>query len=315
MFLVPAGRSLGDCLAAGGLDVWVVDWRGGSTVGERYAASRPPQDFTLDAAAANDFTACFEHIRGTLAREGRRPDLAVVAHCVGAGALATAIARHDVARLFGVRRIVLLTLGLFFVQPFECLLKAGDFILERIDREDHDCRLIHPDADRHPWPGALEAAFRIFPRSLLPSCPNEFCRRVAFLYGPPYDEGTLAPGIHDGLPQRFGFIHRTLFTHCSQNVRRGMVAPFGEPVGVGAFESRLAPGNWSGLDVTLLTGERNRLWDRESIDRMHEYLSRRDAGARTRKIVFSRYGHSDLLWGPNAYEDVFPSIVRGAAPE
>jgi cholesterol oxidase len=315
MFLVPAGRSLGDWLASAGLDVWLVDWRGGSAVSERYARSRPPDDFTLDAIAAHDFAACFDHIRRTLDREGRRPDLAVVAHCVGGGALSMAIARHDVARVHGVRRVVLLTLGLFFVQPFECLLKAGDYVLERVERKPADCLLIHPDADRHPWPRALEAAFRIFPRALLPSCSRPFCRRVAFLYGPPYDESTLAPGIHDDLPRRFGSIHRTLFTHCSQNVRRGIAAPFGEPVGAGSFESQLTAGNWSGLDVTLVTGDRNRLWDRESIDRMHEYLGRKQAGAHSRKIVFSRYGHSDLLWGPNASEDVFPSILKGVAPD
>jgi cholesterol oxidase len=314
MFLVPAGRSLGDWLASAGLDVWIVDWRGGSAVGERYATLRAPEDFTLDAVAAHDFSACFEHIRRTLESERRRPDLSVVAHCVGGGALSMAIARHDVARAFGVRRVVLLTLGLFFVQPLECLLKAGDYILERIDREDPDCRLIHPDAGRRPWPRTLEAAFRLFPRRLLPSCPDEFCQRVAFLYGPPYDENTLASDIHDGLHRRFGSIHRTLFTHCSQNVRRGFAAPFGEPVGTRARESALETEHWSGLEVTLVTGDRNRLWDRESIDRMHEYLTRSRTGARSRKLVLPRYGHSDLLWGPHAAVDVFPTILGGAVP-
>jgi hypothetical protein len=67
--------------------------------------------------------------------------------------------------------------------------------------------------------------------------------------------------------------------------------------------------------VTLITGDRNRLWDRESIDRMHEYLGRKQAGARSRKIVLSHYGHSDLLWGPRAPQDVFPSILGGVASD
>jgi hypothetical protein len=317
MFLQPEGFSLADYLAGAGLDVWVVDWRGGSAVSERYAASRAPETFTLDAAAANDFAACFGEIRRTLEREGRRPDISVIAHCVGAGALSIAIARHDVARAFGVRRVVLLTLGLFFIQPFECLMKAGDYVLERIDREAAGCRLIHPDVERRPWPEVLEAAFRIFPRALLPPCPSPFCQRVAFLYGPPYDESTLAPGVHEGLRTRFGSIHRTLFTHCSQNVRRGIAAPFGEPVRGSSAQTHLGGRSWSGLEVTLVTGSRNRLWHRNSIDRMHEYLSRKEAGARARKQVFANYGHSDLIWGPRARDDVFPALlrpIRGAGP-
>ncbi len=64
--------------------------------------------------------------------------------------------------------------------------------------------------------------------------------------------------------------------------------------------------------VTLVTGEHNQLWHRDSINRMHEWVTAGLSGkARERftKEIIPGYGHQDLLWGESAETDVFPIIL------
>jgi hypothetical protein len=65
--------------------------------------------------------------------------------------------------------------------------------------------------------------------------------------------------------------------------------------------------------VTLITGAMNRLWHRDSIDCMYEWLVRGDArpSEKIRKVILKRYGHQDLLWGEQSPRDVFPDILDG----
>ena len=65
--------------------------------------------------------------------------------------------------------------------------------------------------------------------------------------------------------------------------------------------------------VTLITGALNRLWHRDSIDLMYEWLVRGSAAYRGRvhKHVLPGYGHQDLLWGRDASRDVWLRIREG----
>jgi hypothetical protein len=68
----------------------------------------------------------------------------------------------------------------------------------------------------------------------------------------------------------------------------------------------------------LIAGARNRLWHRDSIDLMYEWLrSNVPAGARKpsiKKHILPDYAHLDLLWGPNAREDVYELIKDSLDP-
>jgi hypothetical protein len=68
--------------------------------------------------------------------------------------------------------------------------------------------------------------------------------------------------------------------------------------------------------VTLITGNENQVWHRDSIDRMYEWLRRElplSHRPHVRKHVLPLYGHQDLLWGSKAAMDVYPSIEEGLA--
>lgn len=70
--------------------------------------------------------------------------------------------------------------------------------------------------------------------------------------------------------------------------------------------------------ITLITGSENRLWHRDSIDLMYEWLRNgadgrgaRDGRTRLEKHVLSGYRHQELLWGTHAPRHVYPLIARG----
>jgi hypothetical protein len=108
-----------------------------------------------------------------------------------------------------------------------------------------------------------------------------------------------------------------MYLHASQSVRRGWIAECeleDAEVDDNKFISANARNRFEGMGITLITGAMNRLWHRDSIDRMYEWLTRGTGRARLRKcekMIFRKYGHQDLLWGTNSWYEVFPRIAEG----
>src|SRR5690606_31211903 len=107
---------------------------------------------------------------------------------------------------------------------------------------------------------------------------------------------------------------------------RGFAARFGAPDVIDRSRSRRAatageghsdldPTYFSGKRITSVTGAENRLWHRDSIDLMHEWLLCRawagDAERRPQKHVFRDYAHLDLFWANDAADEVYPALVAG----
>lgn len=113
------------------------------------------------------------------------------------------------------------------------------------------------------------------------------------------------------LPRQFGGIPFRLYLHGWRNLQRGWAAVFHAKDGDTTLLDSSARQNFHQLErLLLLTGEQNTLWQRRSIDQMHDWLFEGSARARRRwsKRVLQGYGHQDLLWGPRASQEVFPLI-------
>jgi cholesterol oxidase len=131
------------------------------------------------------------------------------------------------------------------------------------------------------------------------------------MFGCPYFEENLTTGIHDNLPGLFGPIPIAHYAHAAQNTLRGYAAPFNVEAGKPqAWEECLDLTGFENLQIGLVTGDRNILWHRESIDRMHDWLRRKLPAERCRKRVFAGYGHQDLFWGKNSAKDVFGELAN-----
>ena len=320
-FLVPSGDSLAKRLCKEGFDVWLLDWRGSHLVSRQYlqkkVAAAFAQRFHIDRVAEIDFPKALNEIR----TRANADSLAVVAHCLGSGAFAQSLAGGHLQELH-VSHVVLSTLGLFYEVTFDNAMKAKDFVLEKIAAQ---CDYIAPD---EAWPDDLERDYQDWKAILSPGCKplcdNDLCFRLCFMYGIPYFHEQLTEELHDAkaLNAQFGPIPIEMYIQAGQNVRRRWAAPYGADGDCDEYLTDRARSFFARSHVTLITGTRNTLWHRDSIDRMYDWLRRGgllhgpqtprqgDRGGSVEKIVFRRFGHQDLLWGKTAPQVVFPEIVR-----
>jgi hypothetical protein len=339
-FLFPPGASLTDFLIRyTNLEPWLLDWRGSKNVTDGDRGSALKKVFTFDDAAEQDIPAALRMIR--CAEGNAELPIRAVGHCMGAAVLSRAIAGGILNDDLRPADIVLSTIGLFFEVAVDGRLKAQDRLLERL-WSDGDTRLIDPrcksGAPRNVWPEELEKMYSAWPDWFKPhrnavqerkssrrGSPDvlETCNRLSFMYGEPYYEPALTPQIHaskEELADQFGSIPLQMYLHAVQSVRRGWIAKFESEEDVDSaafvhtFISPAAREHFDGMNITLITGALNRLWHRDSVDRMYEWLLR-DGGRATlrrcEKIIFRRNGHQDLLWGTNSWTEVFPRIADG----
>jgi hypothetical protein len=323
-FLLPNGGIV-RCLAARGFDVWVLDWRGSRCVLD--ALERAPLGgslraeralFTLDHVAESDVPRALAAIRAVV---GERASLGVLGFCAAGAALSMAVARGKLED-FGVSTLVFVALGLFCETPWDGWIKAEDFILERLLVEAPDCRSVDPHAER--WPACLEEAFGAWP--WLPAGATRLdrvFRRLTFMYGEPYARERMSRAVDErALLSLFGPLHLGLYLHAGQLVRRGYAARFDRPDIVPrhaesvppTFEDDLFPEHFARKRATLITGAENRLWHRDSMDRMHDWLLSNASFRREplhRKHVLRDYAHLDLFLGEGAETDVYPLIEAG----
>jgi hypothetical protein len=121
-----------------------------------------------------------------------------------------------------------------------------------------------------------------------------------------------SPAVEGELPSQFGAIPLKMYLHAARNVRRGWAAKYDDPNDNVDLLQRDQREQFKQLKrVTLITGEKNQLWHRDSIDRMYEWLMRGTPMDNFKKSIIRDDGHQDLLWGEKAPQDVFPKILDG----
>lgn len=331
-FTHPNGSSLAEWLL-GDFDPWLLDWRGSGLVVDADEASLKENGaaYNFNAAAQHDVPRAIQTIR----QQTGGQKIAALGFCMGAAVLAEAIALEYVTAA-EIDRVVLMTLGLFYEASIDGRLKCEDRILEHLRRM-NDFLSIDPRVDqwnealKTPWPRDLDTLYERWPSALKSHAEdanetrldpvNHMCNRLSFMYGMPYHHHNLADEIHGALhgkpllPDLFGPIPLHMFIHGARNLRRGRATFYeNDDRRDEEFVSAKARKRFCDLEkVTLITGGLNRLWHRDSIDRMHEWLSRGHPNDRKKFVtrIFQGYGHQDLLWGRSSVDVVFPAIKTG----
>ena len=325
-------NGLADWLFSKGLDPWLLDWRGSSLVSDCESNLPTLQGestlYNFTRAAEEDLPAAIAMMRR------RNPSLAdqriaLVGHCMGAAVIAEAVARGSIAGQ--IDRIVLLALGLFYEAAIDSRVKSEERILERLTRPESKTWVIDPRVEgtgemRRKWPADLDKLFEAWPGALrahdeptpptMPVTVTGTCNRITFMYGMPYRHDNLVARIEGPgdaeLPDHFGGFPIQMYLHAARNLRAGQATTF-DPKGPQIDWSKARNRFIELTNVTLITGALNRLWHRDSIDRMHEWLCRGHSTAlrKIRKHVLPRYAHQDLLWGKESPSDVYPLIGEG----
>jgi hypothetical protein len=323
-FRIGERQTLVDYLLRQGFDVWTLDWRAGMSRTRDIFCTNRSTDFTIDAAAQNDVPAALAVMRN--APHNVTSKIGIVGHCLGGGIVAQGLAQSVIA-VDHVENVVLTALGLFYKAAIDNVLKAEDQVLEELLSRGQ--ALLHPttrwdttvcaqDPGKGDWDPLLQDPYKVWLDTPLPhKCHNEFCHRISYMFGMPYAPDNIVSIHRDHLPSQFGYIPMQLLLHCCQNLRRGHAAPYvasGSGSGLPPDHTYLKRTAFRDRKVTLITGDVNSLWHRDSIDTMYEWLRRGRGSEQPRALsthVLSGYGHQDLYWGSGAPRDVFPIIAAG----
>jgi cholesterol oxidase len=325
-FRIGEEQTLVDYLLGQGLEVWTLDWRASmhrarDVYCQAVHDGRLADTFTIDAAAEHDVPAAIAAMR----QKNVRDKIAVLGHCMGGAIVAQGIARGAISSA-DVETVVLTGLGLFYRAAIDNVLKAEDQVLEGLLAGGQ--QLLHPtkgwersvctrDPGDGPWPPPLEDPYDVWLDTPLPhDCEVAICHRLSYMFGMPFIPDKI-PQIHAGyLPTQFGYIPLQFLLHCCQNLRRGHAAPF-----VATSTGPLPPDTrylqrrpFQDRRITLITGDLNSLWHRDSIDTMYEWLRRgrrAEQPPSLQKHVVPDFGHQDLYWGVDAPRLVFPKILEG----
>ncbi len=238
------GHHLAAWLRTAGYTVWLVDYRGSGRPSvieklEALAADEPQRataGFRFGATARHDVGGAIRHVS---AAHGDRP-VHVVAHCVGGGLTALALALEPE---LPVGNLVLSTLGLFYRVPFVREVKIWSMIGEYFRAEAGQHWLDpwdaaawgDPDSAYH-YLAEAEQAWRRVRWGRLGLAPRgcETFVRLSFLFGEPYDPERL-PELHreaqaydadrgrlpPALRSTFGRLNLGLMIDVAENLRAG----------------------------------------------------------------------------------------------
>lgn len=286
--------------------VYTLDWRSSNLLFDPGQRASPPDRFRIDRVAAEDIP------RGLAKLAERHPHqpIDIVAHCLGAGSVAHALATGTIGGSDPgqprIGRIVLSTLGLFYRMGVDGWLKTSDNIMRKLEAAGVYAISPHVENPSHRWPDELESMFRTWRRTVFPhDCGDPFCDRIWFLYGGDFRADHMLEMHNQALRRHFGALPVGLCTHIIENCQRGFAVSYD------SHQPLLDPAPFAHRDLLLMTGSENQVWHRDSIDRMYEWLRRElgPAAAHVRRLVFENYGHVDVWWSDGAARDVFAAVT------
>ncbi|WP_067701510.1 alpha/beta hydrolase [Nocardia jejuensis] len=296
MFALPEIRNVTDVLAEAGYQSWLLDWRGSS----RLPHNESGRPYTVDDVALYDLPAAVDRIRE---RIGERP-LFVVAHCIGALALALSMTGGLLPGLAGVvAQGVFLTPKVTTSARMRVLL-GSELIGSRMTHLDSDFRKVGLWSKRTLLYAAL---------SRKGDCPDPTCRMVQHGWGMGaklFEHDQLHARTHDRLSELFGAIPLSVLPHLRQmELAHAVVRWNVDDERYHALpENALDQADRIDCPVLLLTGSRNEAW-LDSNKLCYDVLSARNPGVEVRYTEIPSYGHLDTFIGRGAALDVFGHIV------
>lgn len=286
----PLPNTLPEMLAKAGHDVWLIDWRG--------SIETPPNPWTLDDAAVNDYAPALARIREVTGAS----DIRAVIHCQGSTSFMMAL----VAGLLPeVSHVISNAVALHIAVPPLARLKSilsTNTIGSRFD-------YLNPQWGLHImgfWPRVIDW----WVRATHHECRNPVCKHASFTYG----SGAPTLWLHENLDAATHEWLKGEFAHCPMSFFRQMrkCIAAGHLVSTGKYDA--LPTDFvtqpprTDARIVFLGGEKNACFLPEAMARTCDWFNRHAPG-RHSFYEIAGYGHLDLFLGRNASRDVLPLIV------
>jgi cholesterol oxidase len=282
--------NLTEFLSAHGFDVWLLDWRGSP---ELHAGKL---SYTADDVAREDIPIAVSTVRELTGA----PDVHVVAHCVGAGAVLMSLANG----LDGVRSAVCLQFGTRLVAPNKAQLEAGLHLPSFL--HGHNARSMDPYVDTHSgWRSEVwEEAFRIRHLRDKEGCSSPVCHRLTYMYGVLFQHQNINAGTHGALHEMFGAASVEMFDQLQRWERTGHLVDAGGAEVYMSHLDRLA------IPMTFIHGADDACVLPEGTEATVAELREQNGADLYQLHILPGYGHLDCLVGKFVLRDVFPLVLE-----
>jgi pimeloyl-ACP methyl ester carboxylesterase len=270
-----------------GYDVWLLDYRASPDL----ASSRT--QFTVDDIAMRDWPAAIATVR----KESGADSVQAMGHCVGGLSLFMAIG----GGLEGVRSATFSSLAGHPIATPGNRLRAGVHLATIFKKL--GIKGLNTDYDPDYLPDrAVEFAMRALPYRNVYDSPVG--RRIYFIYGDVFDFSNINEStMESAVPSIFGISNITFFEHISRMIRKGRA------VDHKGYDAYLSHTDRYRIPMTFLTGERNRMFVPQGLERSYELVRGANDASLYTHHVFKDYAHLDMWLGENAASDIFPTAL------
>jgi hypothetical protein len=294
LFCSPTTVTLPAMLSAAGFDVWMLNWR--SSIDLR------PIPWNLDDAAVLDYPAAVK----VILQETKKTSLKALVHCQGS----TSFLMSMIAGLLPeVTTVVANSSGLYPLLPWQARLKlpiAMKFLAPHVEWFDPQYGICAPGF----WPKLM----RWLVRAVHHECNNAVCKHASFVYGfgfpTMWDHDNIDAATHDWLAREFAHAPVKLFRQIYECVKAERLISMGEYDDVlpTEFAREDLPPN-TGATFHFVTGAQNKCFRPEGMDLTAQYFNRVSASDVHTFHEFPGYGHMDVFFGKNAFNDVYPYML------
>lgn len=290
IFNPPNAITLPQLLVAEGYDPWLLDWRG--------SIEAPPNPWTLDDAAVNDYPAAVAKVREVSGAQS----IKAVIHCQGS----TSFMMSAVAGLLPeVDTVISNAVALHTLVP--PLSRAKSILATNTVGAMLD--YVNPQWGLHVsgfWPRLID----FWVRSTHHECRNAVCKHSSFTYGSGFPtlwrHENLSDQTHEWLKGEFAHVPMSFFRQMQKCIAKGNLVSTGKypelPADFCASEPK------TDARFVFLGGQFNACFEARSMARTFDYFDKFAPG-RHGFYELAGYGHLDVFIGKDAHHDIFPLIL------
>jgi hypothetical protein len=290
IFLPPTADTLPDMLCRAGFDPWLLDWRA--------SINLPPNPWTLDDAAVNDYPAAVAKIREVTGAD----TIQAVIHCQGSTSFMLSI---TAGLLPQVRTVVSNAVALHPIVPAGSWLKA----MLATDPVSRHVQYLNPQWGLYVsgfWPTMIDW----WVRATHHECTNAVCKHSSFTYGAGFPtlwrHENLDVDLHEWLKGEFAHVPMTFFRQIKKCIAAGHLVTLGKYRELP--ESSVAEAPRTDARFVFLGGERNDCFCAAGMARTFDFFEKYAPGRHMFQEL-AGYGHLDVFIGKQAATDTLPLIV------
>jgi len=289
IFNPPNPKTLIQCLAEEGYDVWMENWRG--------SIDLPPNEWDLDQVARNDHPAA---VRKVVELTGHQEIKAII-HCQGSTSFMISAVLGLIPE---VKVIISNAVSLHPIVPKYSLFKLCGYIplVQQL------FTYLNPQWAIHA-PDFKARMLRTIVQATHHEKDTLVGKFVSFIYGAGFPALWRLENLNEAtllwIQHEFAHVPLSFFYHIRKSVNKGVLVPYIN----NGIENYAPPKIKTDARIVLFAGKKNKCFLADSQKATFDYLQSINPDKHGLYIM-EEYSHLDIFFGKNAHQDIFPLMIK-----